>query len=454
MSTANRSFRAERSEFRAWSWRGSGLISLAHHFASGCVIAALTFGPRSAMGFFQLPMLADTGWSRSDFGLAMAIQNLMWGLGQPFFGALADKKGHVARAGAVGDPLRLRPVPDGDAASVWYLHLGGGLLVGLAIASGSFGIILAAFARNVTPEQRSFAFGLGTAAGSAGMFLFAPFSQMLIDALGWSDSLLVMSAMMLIVPVLAVPLRGNSDSGTQKQTDVEQSIGDALREAFGHQSYLLLTAGFFVCGFQVAFITAHFPAYIGDIGIDARYAVMGIALIGFFNIIGSLASGVIGQKYSKPIFLALIYIGRSIAVTVFLLLPQIGHQRHHLFHRDGPVVAVDRAADQFAGRDHVRHALSRHARRHRLPVAPDRLVPRRLARRLSCTTSSAPTIPSGGSAWRSACSQPSSTGRSRNVRSPGPLSRRRSDALSQNCQRQILVSRQRHALPQRVASNQ
>jgi MFS family permease len=116
---------------------------------------------------------------------------------------------------------------------------------------------------------------MGTAAGSAGMFLFAPFSQMLIDALGWSDSLLIMSAMMLIVPVLAVPLRGNSSSGTQKQTDIDQSIGEALREAFGHQSYLLLTAGFFVCGFQVAFITAHFPAYIGDIGIDARYAVIG-----------------------------------------------------------------------------------------------------------------------------------------------------------------------------------
>ncbi|GAB4359756.1 MAG: MFS transporter [Oricola sp.] len=292
--------------------------------ASGCVIAALTFGPRSAMGFFQLPMLADTGWTRTDFGLAMAIQNLMWGIGQPFFGALADRRGTwrvlALSAFLYAAGLFLMATPQ----SVWFLHLGGGLLVGLAIASGSFGIILAAFARNVTAEQRSFAFGLGTAAGSAGMFLFAPFSQMLIDSLGWSDSLLVMSALMLVIPVLAVPLRGNSDSGTQKQTDIEQSIGEALREAFGHHSYLLLTAGFFVCGFQVAFITAHFPAYVGDIGIDARYAVTGIALIGFFNIIGSLASGVIGQKYSKPIFLALIYVGRSIAVTAFLLLPQTG----------------------------------------------------------------------------------------------------------------------------------
>lgn len=292
--------------------------------ASGCLIAALTFGPRSAMGFFQLPMLADTGWSRADFGLAMAIQNLMWGLGQPLFGALADKKGtwRVLALSAIlyAAGLAMMATPQ----SVWFLHAGGGILVGLGIAAGSFGIILAAFARNVTAEQRSLAFGMGTAAGSAGMFLFAPVSQALINTFGWSDALLVMSALMLIVPVLAVPLRGNSSSGTQKQTDIDQSIAEALREAFGHQSYLLLTAGFFVCGFQVAFITAHFPAYIGDIGIDARYAVIGIALIGFFNIIGSLASGVIGQKYSKPIFLALIYVGRSIAVTAFLLLPQTG----------------------------------------------------------------------------------------------------------------------------------
>jgi len=291
---------------------------------AGCLIAGLSFGPRSAMGFFQIPMLADTGWSRTDFGLAMAIQNLMWGVGQPFFGAIADKYGSwrvLALAGLMyASGLAMMASPDNLTA----LHFGGGVLIGLAIAAGSFGIILAAFARNVTAEQRSFAFGLGTAAGSAGMFVFAPFSQALIDSFGWSDALLVMSAMMLIIPVLAVPLRGNSSSGSQNQAHVDQSIRSALGEALGHQSYLLLTAGFFVCGFQVAFITAHFPAYIDDIGIDARFAVIGISAIGFFNIIGSLASGVIGQKYSKPIFLALIYVGRSIAVTAFLLLPQTG----------------------------------------------------------------------------------------------------------------------------------
>ncbi|TCV72832.1 putative MFS family arabinose efflux permease [Neorhizobium sp. R1-B] len=289
---------------------------------AGALIAMLTFGPRSAMGFFQLPMLQDTGWDRSTFGLAMAIQNLFWGLSQPFFGALADKYGTGRVLAMSGVLYAAGLILMANASAPIWLHIGGGVLVGMAIGAGSFSVILSAFARNVTPEQRSMAFGIGTAAGSAGMFLFAPLSQALISNFGWSDSLVYMSVMMLIVPLLAFPLRGNASSGSQSHSQFQQSVSAALKEAFGHQSYLLLTAGFFVCGFQVAFITAHFPAYLGDIGIDARYAVIAMALIGFFNIIGSLGAGFIGQRYSKPYFLAYIYIGRSIAVTAFLLLPQ------------------------------------------------------------------------------------------------------------------------------------
>ncbi len=288
----------------------------------GCLIAALNFGPRSAMGFFQLPMLAEKGWDRTTFGLAMALQNLAWGLGTPVFGAIADKFGtwRVLALSSVmyATGLYLMAIADSPA----LLHIGGGILVGLGVAAGSFGIVLAAFARNVAPEQRSLAFGIGTAAGSAGMFLFAPLSQGLIDLYGWFDTLVIMSFMMLAIPVLAIPLRGNAKSGSASQNEMEQTVGQALREALGHRSYILLTSGFFVCGFQVAFITAHFPAYISDIGIDARYAVIALALIGFFNIVGSLGSGFIGQRYSKPHFLAWIYIGRSILVTAFLLLPQ------------------------------------------------------------------------------------------------------------------------------------
>ena len=290
--------------------------------ACGCMIAAITFGPRSAMGFFQLPMLAEKGWDRTTFGLAMAIQNLAWGLGTPIFGALADKFGTWRVLALSGFMYAAGLVLMAMADTPTMLHLGGGVLVGLGVASGSFGIVLAAFARNVAPEQRSFAFGLGTGAGSAGMFLFAPLSQGLISAYGWYDTLVIMSVMMLIIPVLAIPLRGNSRSGAAQQAVYEQTVGEALREAMAHRSYLLLVSGFFVCGFQVAFITAHFPAYIADIGIEANYAVIALALIGFFNIIGSLSAGVIGQRYSKPMFLVWIYIGRSILVTVFLLVPQ------------------------------------------------------------------------------------------------------------------------------------
>lgn len=289
---------------------------------AGCLIAMLTFGPRSAMGFFQLPMLAEKGWDRTTFGLAMAFQNLAWGVSQPFFGAIADKYGSWRVLAFSGLVYAGGLVLMAFASAPLWLHVGGGIMVGLGVGSGSFGILLSAFARNVTPEQRSLAFGLCTAAGSAGMFLFAPLSQGLISLYGWHDSLVIMGALMLFVPLFAIPLRGNSSSGTQKEALYKQSIGEALTEALGHKSYLLLVSGFFVCGYQVAFITAHFPAYIGDLGIDARYAVIALALIGFFNIIGSLAAGFIGQRYSKPYFLAWIYIARSVVVSAFLILPQ------------------------------------------------------------------------------------------------------------------------------------
>ena len=288
--------------------------------AAGCLIAMLTFGPRSAMGFFQIPLLEEKGWDRTTFGLAMAIQNLLWGFGQPVFGAIADKFGtaRVLVASAVLYSaglvvMAIAPIP-------FWLHFGGGVLIGLGIAAGSFGIILAAFARNVPANKRSIIFGLGTAAGSSGMFFFAPISRTMIDSLGWSDTLIGMAIMMAIVPVAAIALRGKPETRGEHDA-VDQSIREALAQAFGHKSYLLLTSGFFVCGFQVAFITAHFPAYISDLGLAERWAVVAIGSIGFFNIIGSLASGFIGQHYSKPIFLSLIYIGRSIAVTVFILTP-------------------------------------------------------------------------------------------------------------------------------------
>ena len=288
----------------------------------GCLIAMMTFGPRSAMGFFQLPMIELRGWDRTTFGLAIAIQNLAWGAGQPFFGAISDKYGtwRVLAMGAVSYTLGLYLMSIADAP--WLLHLSAGLLVGLGIAAGSFTIVMAAFARNVSPENRTFVFGLGTAAGSAGMALFSPLTVALIAQFGWQDTLVWLAALMMIIPLLAIPLVGNAASSGASSKEMEQTIGEALREAVGHQSYLMLVAGFFVCGFQVAFITAHFPAYLKDIGIDAYWAGISLMLIGLLNIVGSLGSGIISRKRHMPHLLAWIYIGRSIAVTAFLLLPQ------------------------------------------------------------------------------------------------------------------------------------
>lgn len=286
-----------------------------------CIIALLAFGPRSAMGFFQLPILQDTGWDRTTFGMAMALQNLFWGMGQPLFGVIADKFG-AWRVLAIGAVLYFSGlVVMAIAPSPVWLHIGGGILIGLGVAACSFGVVLASIARLVSPEKRSFAFGLGTASGSAGMFIFAPISQGLIDTLGWSDSLIAIAVVMLVIPLLAIPLRGNSSTSKFAAVEFEQTVGAALREAFASKGYLLLTSGFFVCGFQIAFITAHFPAYISDLGIASRWAVVAISLIGFFNILGSLASGIIGQRYPKPILLSLIYVARSIVFTVFLLTP-------------------------------------------------------------------------------------------------------------------------------------
>jgi len=288
----------------------------------GCLIAMMTFGPRSTMGFFQDPMLSMRGWDRTTFGLAMAIQNIIWGIGQPFFGAMSDRYGSypvlVFSGLSYAAGLYLMSI----AESATMLHVSGGILIGLGIAAGSFSIIMAAFARNVPAEKRTIVFGIGTAAGSAGMAFFAPLSVAMISNLGWQDTMVWMSLAMLAIPLLALPFIKGSKGGKASVKEMEQTFGEALKEALGHQSYLLLIAGFFVCGFQVAFITVHFPPYLNEIGIEAKYAGIALMLIGLFNIIGSIASGFIGQRYSKPIFLSLIYIGRSIAVTAFLLLPQ------------------------------------------------------------------------------------------------------------------------------------
>ncbi len=294
-------------------------VALPVVITAGCLIALISFGPRSIMGLFLAPMTEAREWSREIFALSIAIQNIIWGMGQPIAGAIADRygSGRVLAAGGLiyaGGLALMAWAPD----PLW-LNVSAGLMIGTGMATASFTIVLAAFGRRVPPERQSVVFGVGTAAGSMGQFLFAPFGQAMIQNFGWSEALIIMAVIMLAIPVLALALAGRPSLHAQKVRD--QTMRQALSEAFAHRSYLLLTAGFFVCGFHVAFITTHLPPYIVDKGLDPRIGAWALALIGLFNVIGSLSSGVIGQRHSKPIFLALIYLSRAVAITLFVLLP-------------------------------------------------------------------------------------------------------------------------------------
>jgi MFS family permease len=286
----------------------------------GCLIAILTFGPRSTMGFFLTPMTTANGWSREAFALAIAVQNLMWGIGQPLAGVIADRFGtwRVLSAGAVlyAAGLALMAFTTDEAT----LSLTAGVILGLGVAGSAFFLVLSAFARLLPEAMRSTAFGVATAAGSAGQLLFAPIGLGVIDALGYEVALLAMAASMIVVPLLAIPLAGRPapqpDAGGHDQTARE-----ALAEAFAHRSYLLLVAGFFVCGFHVAFITVHLPPYVVDRGLDAAWGAFALALIGGFNIAGSLAAGVMSSRMPKRFILSAIYFGRALAYGLFWILP-------------------------------------------------------------------------------------------------------------------------------------
>ncbi len=287
--------------------------------AAACLILLIGFGIRSSFGLYLEPMTSEHGWSRETFSLALALQNLVWGMGVPVAGAIADRFG-TARIVALGAAVYAAGVVGmalSDSGPALYLT--GGILVGLGVAFCSFSLVLAAIARNIGPERRSLALGLGTAAGSMGQVLFSPINQTLIATYGWFDSLLVMSVVALVVVPLAFSLPRGTQSRSEPATD--QSLADALGEAMRQRSYVLLTAGFFVCGFHVAFITAHFPTYVTDLGLSARAGAYALSLVGLFNICGSLLSGAFGQRYSKKYGLSAIYFGRACIIFGLLLAP-------------------------------------------------------------------------------------------------------------------------------------
>jgi MFS family permease len=285
-----------------------------------CLIAMVGFGVRSIFGLFLEPMTVAKGWDRETFALAMALQNLLWGAALPVAGALADRHG-TPRVLAVGALVYAAGVWGmAEAESGLALHFFGGILTGLGVAFTAFSLAMAAMAKVVGPERRSFALGLGTAAGSFGQVVFSPLGQGFIAAFGWQPALLILAATTLIIIPLAFVLPGDTSAKGEAHSD--QTIAEALREATGHRGFVLLTLGFFVCGFHVAFITVHFPAYVKDLGLAAEVGAYSIAIVGLFNIFGSFMSGAAGQRWSKKYGLSFIYFARVIAITALLLAPK------------------------------------------------------------------------------------------------------------------------------------
>jgi MFS family permease len=285
---------------------------------AGSFIVLLSFGIRSGFGLFLQPMSMDLGSGREVFALAMAIQNLVWGAAQPFIGMIADRFG-VARTVAAGGLLYgVALYLMATAATALELHVSAGLLIGLALGGTGFGVVLAAVVRAVPAEARSMALGLTTAIGSFGQFVMPPIGQALISGYGWQTALMLLALVSLLMIVAAGGLR-NPRAGAQVHD--AQTLGGALSEAGVHAGYLYLTAGFFVCGWHVAFIAVHLPAYLADGGIGAGVAAWCLALVGLFNVIGSYAAGVLGGRFSKKYCLSFLYVARSLLILVFIMVP-------------------------------------------------------------------------------------------------------------------------------------
>ncbi|MCG7600761.1 MFS transporter [Halomonas sp. McH1-25] len=289
---------------------------------SGCTILMLSFGFRSSFGLFVQPLDAANGWGRDIIGLALAIQNLAWGVIAVIAGGLADRFGsvRVILGGTVLYALGLWLTA--GVSDVWVLNAGAGLLVGAGVAGTAFGIVLPAMARVVDESRRQMVLGIGTAAGSMGQFLLAPVAQSLIDWLGWSGALNAMALMSLSMALLAMPLAASDrPAASAGQIVSPEAFRDTLKLARGHASYWLLTAGFFVCGFHLAFITVHMPPFLMDAGFDPDVAAWSISLIGLFNVAGAFLAGVVSGKVSKRLVLIGIYGGRAVAIALFMLIP-------------------------------------------------------------------------------------------------------------------------------------
>ncbi len=287
---------------------------------AGALLAAIESGSRSTFGLFLPPLSETRGWSREVFSLAMALQNLTLGLVLPLAAAAADRVGpvRVVAAGASVYALGIWLMRLIEAPAAFQLV--GGLLVGAGFAFASFSLVVAAMVRVVRPERRPLVMGVGMAAASLGQVVFSPIMQGFISAYGWSDALAWLALIALAMVPLAFVLPGDPNLAAERSA--RRGVRAAIREAAEHRGYLLLTAGFFVCGFHVAFISVHLPAYVLDLGFAASVGAAALALIGLFNIVGSLLAGMAGMRFSRRLSLSFIYAARAAVIAAFLLLPK------------------------------------------------------------------------------------------------------------------------------------
>jgi MFS family permease len=296
------------------TWRAPMLI-----IGFGCLISLMSYGPRSSLGFFLTPMSAANHWGRDVFAFALALQNLLWGIGQPLAGIIADRFGTARVFCAGGLMYAAGLVLMAHTTSAPMLDFSAGMLVGLGLSGTSFMVILAAFGGLLPPQRRSLAFGLGTAAGSFGQFLYSPVAVALMDTFGWQQTLTIFAVSMLAVLPLSL---GLMTPKTARIADAApQSLRHALSEAFAHRSYVFLVLGFFTCGFQIAFMTVHLPAYLVDRGLSATVGGWTLAAIGLFNIVGSVGSGWLGDRMPKRYMLSFIYFVRAIDILAFISFP-------------------------------------------------------------------------------------------------------------------------------------
>jgi len=293
-------------------WRTPAVI-----LACGGLILMLALGTRQSFGLFLRPMSMDLGWGREAFSFAIALQNLVWGCAMPFMGAIADRygAGRVLAAGGLAYGAGL--VAMAHSTTPLAFNVAAGLLVGFGLACTGFGVVMGVVARAYPPEKRSLAVGIVGACGSFGQFAMLPWGQALIAAYGWLNALVVLGLLAFFMVPLGAALAGRNAA----ERESGQSIAAALAEASQHRGFWLLTASFFVCGFQTIFVMTHLPAYLVDKGLTAGQGMTALAVVGLFNIFGSYGCGALGARYSKRLLLAWIYVIRAVAITVFIAAP-------------------------------------------------------------------------------------------------------------------------------------